>query len=224
MRAAHGDEGPASRPRRRSTTGAAAAEPGTGRLTLKAQPWTLRLMTSVRRLLPVAFLVCAACPGDDGGDDDGASTTAPTTTAAGSSSGGGTPGSTSDTPDDSSGGPPGSTSSNDGSTSAGSSGSADSSGGSTGAAGVTWGNFAEGFFESYCWECHGAGDPLRDYTTIAGIMVEANAIRCGTAPVGAMLTGCEGEPPESQFPIGATIPTDDERATLVEWIDAGLPE
>ncbi len=179
-------------------------------------------MTFARRLLPLALFACTACPGDDGEGDDGVSTTTPTTTADPTSTGEGTATTTSGMPSDSSGEP--ATDSGPGADSSSGSSGADSSGGSTGEAGVTWTNFAEGFFESYCWECHGAGDPLRDYTTIAGVMVEANAIRCGTAPVGAMLAGCEGEPPESQFPVGDAIPTDDERAMLVEWIDAGLPQ
>ena len=179
-------------------------------------------MTSLRRLLPVALIACTACPGDDSGGDDGVSTTAPTTTASVTSTGDDAPATTSGMPSDSSGEP--ATDSGPGDTTGGASTGSDSGSGSTGAAGVTWSNFAEGFFESYCWECHGAGDPQRDYTTIAGIMVESNTIRCGTAPVGAMLMGCAGEPPESQFPVGQATPTDDERAMLVEWIDAGLPE
>jgi len=95
---------------------------------------------------------------------------------------------------------------------------------STGSAATTWENFAEGFFETYCWECHGPGDALRDYSVLAEVMTEANSIRCGTAPVGSMLEGCAGEPPAGQFPIGTNLPADEERAMLVEWIEAGLPE
>jgi len=94
----------------------------------------------------------------------------------------------------------------------------------TGAAAPTWENFAEGFLETYCWECHGPGDALRDYSVLAEVMAEASSIRCGTAPVGSMLDGCAGEPPAGQFPIGTNLPSDEERAILVQWIEAGLPE
>ena len=94
----------------------------------------------------------------------------------------------------------------------------------TGAAAPTWDGFAESFFESYCWECHGAGDALRDYTMLSVVESEAATIRCGTAPAGSMLDNCAGEPPAGQFPVGANLPTDEERQMLVDWIDAGLPE
>nr|MCH9684350.1 hypothetical protein [Deltaproteobacteria bacterium] len=100
---------------------------------------------------------------------------------------------------------------------------AESSG--TGAAAPTWNNFAMGFMETYCWECHGPGDPLRDYSELAMVMAEANGIRCGTAAVGSMLEGCQGKAPAGQFPVGnGAVPSDEERTMLVEWIDAGLPE
>jgi hypothetical protein len=180
-------------------------------------------MFHARALTLASLLLGLGCPGDDSGSDTGITTTAADTGTPTSTSSDTTPPTTTDTPSDSSG------DSDTGNASATTTGPADSSGGdssggTTGAAGVTWGNFAEGFFETYCWECHGAGDPLRDYTAIAGVMVEANTIRCGTASPSAPPTGCEGEPPAGQFPIGATVPTDDERAMLVEWIDAGLPE
>lgn len=105
----------------------------------------------------------------------------------------------------------------------GSDGGSDSS--TTAAAGPTWDNFGMGFFESYCWECHGAGDEQgRDYSTLAGVMTELAPIRCGTGPASDPPSGCEGEPPAEQFPIGATLPTEAERIMLVEWIDAGAPE
>lgn len=103
------------------------------------------------------------------------------------------------------------------------SGGSDSSGG-TGAAAPTWDNFANEFFETYCWECHGPGDALRDYSVLAMVMAESNSIRCGTAPTRLKLEGCEGEPSAEQFPVGANLPGDDQRTRLVEWIDAGMPE
>lgn len=176
----------------------------------------------------VLSLVAGGCGGDDddGGDTTGVST-GPLTSGPGSTG----------APDDD--GTPGSTGSGDSGMASSEGGDSPStgdgmgssagddtsgSGSDTGAAAPTWDGFASGFFETYCWECHGPGDALRDYSTLAGVMAESNAIRCGTAPAGANLDGCEGEPPEEQFPVGATIPTADERAMLVAWIDAGLPE
>ena len=98
------------------------------------------------------------------------------------------------------------------------------SSGDTGAAAPTWDNFASEFMETYCWECHGPGDTLRDYSVLAMVMAESNSIRCGTAPVRLKLKGCEGEPSAEQFPVGANLPGDDQRTRLVEWIDAGMPE
>jgi hypothetical protein len=56
-----------------------------------------------------------------------------------------------------------------------------------------------GFFETYCWECHGAGDPLRDYTLLSAVMAESVSIRCGVTP--NALSDCTGFPPPAQFPI-----------------------
>jgi len=76
---------------------------------------------------------------------------------------------------------------------------------------------------SYCVECHGAGDALRDYTTLTDVTAEQAEIRCGVAPTTA--PGCGPSPAPKQFPIGSGAkPTDDERAQLVAWIDAGLLE
>jgi hypothetical protein len=83
-----------------------------------------------------------------------------------------------------------------------------------------------GFFETYCWECHGAGDPLRDYTLLSAVMAESVSIRCGVTP--NALSDCTGFPPPAQFPIdNATSsnpkPSDSERTRLVQWIEAGTP-
>lgn len=77
--------------------------------------------------------------------------------------------------------------------------------------GPTWTNFAAGYFETYCFACHGPGDALRDYSDIAMVRAEATRIRSGTA--------------SGQFPIGmGPFPTDPERDLLVAWIDAGSPD
>ncbi len=180
---------------------------------------TMRLYGSLGLVLALV-----ACGGDDAEDPAQGTTSGnpagSTTETPGSSGTTAVASSSSSTASESSG----STSAADSSTS-----SADTDGGSdsstTAAAGPTWENFGVGFFESYCWECHGAGDEQgRDYSTLAGVMTELTTIRCGTGPASAPPSGCEGEPPAEQFPIGATLPTEAERIMLVEWIDAGAPE
>ena len=116
---------------------------------------------------------------------------------------------------------------------AGSGGTAGSGGagaaGAAGAAGLadTWGSFAQGFFATYCIECHGAGDALRDYTTIDDVMRDKDSIRCGVASVAQ--SGCGSWPPPKQFPIDNATqsnpkPPDADRDRLVAWLEAGLPE
>jgi hypothetical protein len=107
------------------------------------------------------------------------------------------------------------------------SGATGGAGGGAGATADTWANFAQGFFATYCIECHGAGDALRDYTTIADVEVDQDSIRCGVSPTA--LSGCGTFPPPGQFPIDNAAgdnpkPGDDERARLVAWIEAGLPQ
>lgn len=175
--------------------------------------------------LVLAFV--AACGGDDTEDPSQGTTSG---TASGSTSSDPTTGSASTTAEASS------SSSSTGEETSGTTGAADSSSSTgdtdgssdsstTAAAGPTWENFGATFFESYCLECHGAGDEQgRDYSTLAGVMTELAPIRCGTGPASDPPTGCEGEPPAEQFPIGDTLPTEAERIMLVEWIDAGAPE
>jgi hypothetical protein len=95
------------------------------------------------------------------------------------------------------------------------------------AGGDTWASYAQGFFMTYCVECHNATkDPNRDYTKLADVMTDAALIRCGVAPT--MQTGCGPSPPPKQFPISDAMgtnpkPTDAERLRIVAWISAGLP-
>ena len=101
-------------------------------------------------------------------------------------------------------------------------GSADDSGGpgSDAAAADTWASFAEGFFVTYCVECHSGG--TRDYRTTGDVTRDADTIRCGVSP--DALSGCGSFPPPRQFPVGTgPRPSDEERRRLVAWIDAGLP-
>jgi len=90
----------------------------------------------------------------------------------------------------------------------------------------TWTNFAQAFYAKYCVECHGAGNPNRDYTTLVGVMKDAALDRCGVSTKSE--TGCTGSPAPKQFPINDATnsnpkPTDVERTRVVAWIDAGLP-
>jgi len=88
---------------------------------------------------------------------------------------------------------------------------------------VTWTNFAEEFFAEFCVSCHAPGGQasadFRDYDVVTQRL---NAIKCGVAP--EELDNCEGEHPAGWFPIGpGPFPTDDERWTLVEWIEDEAP-
>jgi mono/diheme cytochrome c family protein len=77
--------------------------------------------------------------------------------------------------------------------------------------GPTWTSFAADYFETYCLQCHGPGDVLRDYSDLAMVRAESARIRSGTA--------------SGQFPIGSgPFPSDEQRDLLVAWIDAGTPE
>lgn len=100
------------------------------------------------------------------------------------------------------------------------------SGGGGGASGDTYSNYAMAFVATYCIECHGAGK-THDFTTYAGIKAAAPLIRCGVAPI--LESGCSGSPAPKQFPIDDAMgtnpkPTDADRARMVAWIDAGLPQ
>ncbi len=75
-------------------------------------------------------------------------------------------------------------------------------------------------------ECHAAGNPNRDYTTLAGVMKDAALDRCGVST--KVESGCTGGPVPKQFPISDAAgtnpkPKDAERTRIVAWIDAGLP-
>jgi hypothetical protein len=115
------------------------------------------------------------------------------------------------------------TSTGGGTSESGDTGGTETSGdGDTGGA-VTWDNGMADFFEVYCWNCHGPGDPEnRDYSLYEHVMRDASPIRCGTAETTA--PGCgPGDPSAQQFPIADPRPSADERNGVVAWIDAGLP-
>jgi hypothetical protein len=98
------------------------------------------------------------------------------------------------------------------------------------AGGDTWANYAMGFFDTYCVSCHNAdnaGDAERDYTMLAAVQGEIEAIGCGVTKSQDdwEARGCSGFPPATQFPVGnGAMPEDAERDRLLAWIDAGMPE
>src|SRR6185436_15384914 len=104
----------------------------------------------------------AACSSDESGD-----------TGAGATGAGGSSAETTG-----SAGSPATSSAEASSATSASSGQGGSGGGATG---DTWSNFAMGFFATYCIECHGAGDTMRDYSTIDDVKLEQAEIRCGVA-------------------------------------------
>ena len=82
----------------------------------------------------------------------------------------------------------------------------------------TWDGFALGFFTTYCHDCHGPGDSLRDYSLLQTVQGEESKIRCGVATVS--LQGCSIS--ARTFPVGSgAMPSDADRLRLVQWIEAG---
>lgn len=85
----------------------------------------------------------------------------------------------------------------------------------------TWSSFADEFMQTYCVACHSTSP--KDFNSLADVRANAAAIRCGVSDVA--LDGCGSWPPPRQFPVGSgPSPTDEERARLVAWLDAGAPE
>jgi hypothetical protein len=72
-------------------------------------------------------------------------------------------------------------------------------------------------------QCHGAGNPNRDYTLREQVARDTDLIRCGVAV--QKEEGCGDWPPPSQFPIGGgPHPAENERYRLVAWLKAGAPD
>jgi hypothetical protein len=94
----------------------------------------------------------------------------------------------------------------------------------------TWANFAQGFFKTYCVECHNATKPAggaQNFNEYADVKALASTIRCGVAPMGEFQSSCSKTafPPPGQFPIGTgPYPSDADRLRIIAWINAGLPE
>jgi len=85
----------------------------------------------------------------------------------------------------------------------------------------TWTNFAEQFFVTYCQDCHGPGDTLRDYSVLSMVKAEQDKIRCGVSAT--TLANCTIS--AGMFPVGSgPKPDAAARARLVKWIDDGALE
>jgi hypothetical protein len=98
-------------------------------------------------------------------------------------------------------------------------------------AGDTWGSYAQGFFQTYCVECHSAADTQgRDYTMYAKVLAEKSVIRCGVCVMQDPTWGCAAFPPAMQFPISDgknppnPKPSNAERDRIVAWLTAGAPQ
>jgi hypothetical protein len=124
---------------------------------------------------------------------------------------------------------PSSGGSSSGSTSSSGSGSGSSSGGGDAASGDTWASWGQGFFSTYCVECHSSTDSTgRDFTQQSIVVANKDTIRCGVCVQQDPSWNCPASPPAKQFPISDSAgtnpkPTDTERNRVVAWIGAGCP-
>jgi hypothetical protein len=125
--------------------------------------------------------------------------------------------------------PGGGSSSGSTSSSGGTSSSGSGSSGGDAASGDTWASWAQGFFATYCVECHAASDPTgRDFTQQSVVVTNQSTIRCGVCVQQDPSWNCPAKPPAKQFPISDSAgtnpkPTDAERNRVVAWITAGCP-
>jgi hypothetical protein len=105
---------------------------------------------------------------------------------------------------------------------------------------VTWDGWAGEFFTQYCVQCHqpnaplcvqchAPGDPRTpDYRYPAPILANEATIRCGLAVVQDAGWGCDASVPPRTFPkvsdqVPNPLPSDDDRARIVEWFENGAP-
>ena len=115
------------------------------------------------------------------------------------------------------------------SSSSSSSGGSSSGGGADGSSGDTWASWGQGFFATYCVECHAASDPTgRDFTQQSVVVANKDTIRCGVCVQQDPGWSCPANLPAEQFPILDAAktnpkPTDAERNRAVAWIAAGCP-
>jgi hypothetical protein len=97
------------------------------------------------------------------------------------------------------------------------------------AASDTWASWAQGFFATYCVECHAASDSTgRDFTKQAIVVANKDTIKCGVAVQQDSSWSCPSNLPAKQFPISDTAgtnpkPSDADRTRVVAWIAAGCP-
>ncbi len=108
-------------------------------------------------------------------------------------------------------------------------GGGSSGGGGEAGSGDTWASWAQGFFTTYCVECHSASDPTgRDFTRQSIVVTNEDTIRCGVCVQQDPSWSCPAGLPAEQFPISDSAgtnpkPSDAERNRVVAWIDAGCP-
>ncbi len=102
---------------------------------------------------------------------------------------------------------------------------------------VLWDGWAGGFVRDYCLECHqpsapcggsgchSPGDPaLFDFHDETAVVSRAPMIRCGIAVTQDPSWNCGSTAPKAFPVIGDNpLPTDEQRALVVGWIDAGCP-
>jgi hypothetical protein len=103
---------------------------------------------------------------------------------------------------------------------------------------VTWDAWAGTFVRDYCVSCHSptapcggsgchsAADPaLFDFHDKATVVARSSMIQCGIAVNQDPSWSCGSIAPKA-FPLengGNPLPTDPQRAIVLEWIDAGCP-
>ena len=102
---------------------------------------------------------------------------------------------------------------------------------------VTWDGWAGAFVRDYCTECHqpsapcggngchAPGDPaLWDFHDKTAFTDRADIIKCGIATTQDPSWNCGSTSPK-KFPIigDNPLPVDEQRAIMVDWIDAGCP-
>lgn len=103
--------------------------------------------------------------------------------------------------------------------------------------GVEWNGWAGDFVRAYCVQCHNPAAPcsgsgchptngdLPDFRLRDTVVSFAPTMRCGVAVAQDPAWNC-GATRSEQFPVeqgGNPLPTDDQRALFVEWVDAGCP-
>ncbi|HPM77275.1 MAG TPA: hypothetical protein PK961_09300 [bacterium] len=79
---------------------------------------------------------------------------------------------------------------------------------------LTWADFGAAFFADYCTRCHSdppTGGAPYALETYEQVVARAGAVRAAAAS-------------STSMPPSAPLPSDEERTSLGEWLDAGAPE